>query len=322
MDQHRDEVATVNHLSQASTESRRNFYATAEQIENRALKLLLKAYAQERARFVRELQQRSVQAEQAEQASNPLSFFRRGWLDLKAALVVRRNRRHRLLLEELEQLENHTVGVYAKAISQELSAGIRTVVERQYDRIRTVHNRLAVLAKQQERRVALRLFDQAGEADQAIDRLAQMGIPRSDLAVIPIEQFTNSSSDQKARPRATREAIITGGLLGLLAGGALGLLYGSFHRFYFPELDGLLGTTPTGVMLEMGLYGALIGLLFFLIFSTLIATSAAETDAYLYEDSFQHGDTVVAVFTDTAHITKVEQIIGVMHEQEIAPVAA
>ena len=322
MDQHRDEVATVNHLIQAGTESKRNFYATAEQMENRALKLLLKAYAQERARFVRELQQRSAQAEQEAPASNPLGFFRRGWLDLKAAMVVRRNRRHRLLLEELEQLENHTVGVYAKAVSQELSASIRTVVERQYDRIRTIHNRLAVLAKQQERRVALRLFDQMGEADQAIARLAQMGIPRSDLAVIPIEQFTDSSSDQKAGPRATREAIITGGLLGLLAGGALGLLYGSFHRFYFPELDGFLGTTPTGAMLEMGLYGALIGLVFALVFSTLIAASAAETDTYLYEDSFQHGDTVVAVFTDTAHMTKVEQIIGVMHEHEIEPVAA
>jgi len=322
MDQHRDEVATVNHLIEASPESKRNFYATAEQMENRALKLLLKAYAQERARFVRELQQRSTQAEQAPPASNPLGFFRRGWLDLKSAMVVRRNRRHRLLLEELEQLENNTVGVYAKAVSQELSASIRTVVERHYDRIRTIHNRLAVLAKQQERRVALRLFDQVGEADQAIARLAQMGIPRSDLAVIPIEQFTASSRDQKARPRATREAVITGGLLGFLAGGALGLLYGSFHRFYFPELDGLLGTTPTGVMLEMGLYGALIGLLFFLIFSTLIAASAAETDTYLYEDSFQHGDTVVAVFTDTAHMTKVEQVIGVMHEHETEPVAA
>ena len=322
MDQHRDEVATVNHLIEASTESKRNFYATAEQMENRALKLLLKAYAQERARFVRELQQRSTQAEQAPPASNPLGFFRRGWLDLKSAMVVRRNRRHRLLLEELEQLENNTVGVYAKAVSQELSASIRTVVERHYDRIRTIHNRLAVLAKQQERRVAIRLFDQVGEADQAIARLAQMGIPRSDLAVIPIEQFTNSSSAQNARPRATREAIITGGLLGLLAGGALGLLYGSFHRFYFPELDGLIGTTPTGAMLEMALYGALIGLVFALVFSTLIAASAAETDTYLYEDSFQHGDTVVAVFTDTAHMTKVEQIIGVMHEHEIEPVAA
>lgn len=322
MDHHRDEVATVNHLIQASTESKRNFYATAEQMENRALKLLLKAYAQERSRFARELQQRIAPADQAAPASNPFGFFRRGWLDLKAALVVRRTRRHRLLLEELEQIENNTVGIYAKAISQDLSAGIRTVVERQYDRIRTIHNRLAVLAKQQERRVALRLFDQVGEAEQAIARLGQMGIARSDLAVIPIEQFTAVSSDQTARPRATSEAIITGGILGLLAGGALGLLYGSFHRFYFPELDGLIGTTPTGVMLEMGLYGALIGLVFALVFSTLIAASAAETDAYLYEDSFQHGDTLVAVFTDMAHMTKVEQIIGVMHEHEIEPVAA
>lgn len=319
MDQHRDTAATINHLIQVSNESKRDFYAAAEQMENRALKLLLKAYAQERARFVRELQQ-SITQTPAAPAGNPLGFFHRGWLDLKAALVVRRQRRHRLLLAELEQLESQTVNAYAKAATQGLPADVRTIIERQYERIRTIHNRLDVLSKQLERRVALRLFDQVEEADQAIARLAQLGIPRSDLAIIPIEQIAAYTNDQKARPRATREAIITGGLLGLLAGGALGLLYGSFHRFYFPELDGLIGTTPNGVMLEMGLYGALIGLLFFLIFSTLIASSAAETDAYLYEDSFQNGNTLVAVFTDQAHINKVEQAIGVMHEHEIEPV--
>lgn len=321
MDQHHDEAAVISPLIQICNESKRNFYAAAEQIENRALKLLLKAYAQERAHFVRELQQGSSQpAPAGPAAGNPFSFLRRGWLDLKAALVIRRQRRHRVLLEELEQLESNTVSAYAKASSQPLPPEVRAVVERQYERIRTIHSRLAVLAKQLERRLALRLFNQTREADQAISRLAQLGIPRSDLAVIPIEQITAYANDQKARPRATREAVVTGGLLGLLAGGALGLLYGSFHRFYFPELDGLIGTTPTGVMLEMGLYGALIGLIFALVFSTLIATSAAETDAYLYEDSFQNGDTLVAVFTDAAHITDVERTIGVMHEHEIEPV--
>ena len=322
MDQHHDAAATVTHLIQLSNESKRNFYAAAEQVENRALKLLLKAYAQERARFVGELQQSIAQSAQPAPAGNPLSFFRRGWLDLKAALVVRRQRRHRLLLAELEQLESQTVSTYAKAAIQELPSGVRAIVERQYERIRTIHNRLDVLSKKLERRVALRLFDRVEETDQAIARLAQLGIPRSDLAIIPIEQIAAYSNEQKARPRATREAIITGGLLGLLAGGALGLLYGSFHRFYFPELDGYLTTTPTGTMLELGLYGAIIGLLFALVFSTLIASSAAETDAYLYEDSFQNGDTLVAVFTDQANITQVEQTIGVMHEHEIEPVLA
>lgn len=315
-----DEITTVTQLIQSSDESKRNFYGAAEQVENRALKLLLKAYAQERARFVRELQQSIAQPTQDAPTGNPFGFFRRGWMDLKSAMVVRRQNRHRLLLVELEQRESNTVSIYAKAAAQELPAALRTVVDRQYERIRTVHNRLALLAKQLEQRVALRLFDGVGEADQAIARLAQLGIPRSDLAVIPVEQIAAYTNEQKARPRATREAIITGGLLGFLTGGALGLLYGSFHRFYFPELRGLIGTTPTGVMLEMGLYGALIGFFFSLVFSTLIATSAAETDAYLYEDSFQDGDTIVAVFTDPANLNKVESVIGVMHEREIEPV--
>lgn len=322
MDHDREVLTTVNHLIRVSNESKRNFYAAAEPMENRALKLLLKAYAQERARFVRELEQSSTQANVASTQTAPTGFFQRGWLDLKAALVVRRNRRHLLLLEELQQLETTAVEAYAQAAAAELPAALRTIVERQYERVRTIHSRVALLAKQLERRIAVRLFNQDEDVKQAIANLQQMGIPQSDLAVIPIENIAVYTNEQRARPRATREAIITGALLGMLAGGALGLLYGSFHRFYFPELDGLIATTPIGVMLEMGLHGALIGLLFSLIFSTLIATSAAETDTYLSEDSFQQGDTVVAVFADAGTIDKVERTIGLMHEHEIEPVTA
>lgn len=322
MDHQHEMLTTVNQLIKVSTESKRNFYAAAEQMENRAIKLLLKAYAQERARFVTELQQRTAQADPVASAGYPSGFFQRGWLDLKSALVVRRNRRHRLLLDELQQIETNAVDAYAKAAATELSAALRTIVDRQYERVRTVHNRIALLAKQLERRIAVRLFNQSEDVEQAIARLKQMGIPQSELAIIPINEIAAYRNDQKARPRATREAIITGALLGFVAGGVLGLIYGSFHRFYFPELNGLIATTPTGVMLEMGLYGALIGLGFSLIFSTLIASSAAETDEYLYEDSFQQGDTVVAVFADASNITEVERTIGVMHEHEIEPVAA
>lgn len=316
-------VTPINRLIAVNQESTKNFYAAAEQMENRAIKILLKAYSQERAHFARELQAAMPQVDHTATESAPsLNFFSRGWLDLKAALVVRRQRRHQVLLEDLLQLEINVLDTYVKAAAMPLPPSVQAVVKRQYERIRTVDNQVGLLVKQLERRLALRLFNKAEDADGAIRQLEQMGIPSSDLAIIPIEDIAVYQNEQQARPRATREAIMTGGLLGILVGGALGVLYGSFQRFYFPELSGFLATTATGVMWEMGLYGALIGLLFSVIFSTLIASSAAETDTYLYEDSFQNGDTLVVVFTEANKLPAAERAIGLKHEQEIEPVTA
>lgn len=323
MDDQQEMRTTLTTLIQINNESKRNIYAAAEQIENRALKLLLKAYAQQRARFARELQQDGARADDSSPQSRfSPGFFQRGWRDLRAALLIRRQRRHRILSADLEELETNTLQAYAKAAASDLPGALRTVVDRQYEQVRTVHNRLSMLAKQLEQRVALRLFNEDEEAQQVVARLKQTGISPSELIVIPIEEITVYKDDEQARSRATREAVVTGVLLGAIAGGLLGLIYGAFQRFYFPELNGFIATTPFTIMLEIGLYGAIIGAFFSLIFSTLIASSAAETDAYLYEDSFQRGDTLVAVFANTTNFSEVERIIGLQHEHEIEPVAA
>ncbi|MCE7983640.1 MAG: DUF2383 domain-containing protein [Caldilinea sp. CFX5] len=325
MSQTLDVQSIIDQLILVNQESKRNFYTAAAQVENRATKLLLKAYAQERARFIRELQQSRPQPTAAVVESTPApagSFFHRGWLALKAALVIRRQRRHRLLLAELQQMETNTMDAYARVTTATLPAPLRTLVERQYERIRAVHRWVTLLSQQQERQVAVRLFNRWEEAEQAIGRLAQLGIARSELAIVSVDEVAAYANDQQARPRATREAIVTGGLLGLVAGGALGLIYGSFHRTIFPDVGGFLTSSPTGIMWEVALYGAVIGLIFALIFSTLIATSAAEMDTHLYEESFQQGDTLVAVSTDAANLRNVERVIGLKHEHEIAPMTA
>ena len=222
MDNQHEVQTTLNALIQINNESKRNIYAVAEQIENRALKLLLKAYAQQRARFAHELQRDGTQADDSSlESSFSSGFFQRGWLDLKAALLIRRQRRHRILLSELAELETNTLQAYAKATATDLPVALRSMIDRQYEQVRTVYNRLELLAKQLEQRVALRLFNEDQEAGQVVARLEQMGIPSSELIVIPVEDIAIYQDDEQARPRAKREAIITGVLLGAIAGGAL-----------------------------------------------------------------------------------------------------
>ncbi len=323
MDDSRNTSATLNQLITVVNESAKNFYSAAEQVENRAVKLLLKGYAQERTRFVQELQQGVAQlTDKVADTNSSSGFLQRGWMELRSALIIRRQRRQRILLDGLQQSESATLEGYGKAAAAELPSSIKEIVNRQYNRVRTIQERVQLLSREQNQRIALRLFNQEREMESAVASLEKLGIPRSEMTIIPIEEMAVYQADESARPRATREAIMTGALIGAIAGGLLGLLYGTFNRLYFPEFNGLIATTPTGVMFEMMFYGALIGLFFATIFSSLIAASAAETDTYLYEDSFANGDTLVAVFADQGNIDEIERTIGLKHEHEIEPVPA
>jgi len=305
--------------------SERNLYTAAEQAENRAVKLLLKAYAQQRAYFAQQLRGLATQlyAEPSPVVSSDTSgFLRRGWSELRAAMTIRRQYRQRLLLQDLLPHEETMLNTIAQARARGLPLTIEEVIHRQHEQLRKSYRRLELLAGESRQQLVLRLFDRAEQAATAVTHLEESGIAADDIAVTTVEEVPVYTDDQQARPHATREAILTGSLLGLLFGAVLGVIYGFFHTSLFPELDGLFATTPGGIIIEMMIWWALTISGFCLIFSALISRNAAEIDTHLYQDSFQNGNRLVAVFAKPKDVSKIERIIGLRHEHEIEPMAA
>lgn len=326
----------VENLIELNQTSERNFFAAAEQMDNRAVKLLLKAYAQQHATFARHLEQTlpntgnpigaSASTAKQQQATdddvNAISFLQRGWLNLKAALIVRRQRRQRIVINDLLSNEDPLLTAYAQSVNQWRDEGLAALVEEQYAQIRTEHEQLRLLVEQDAPRLVLRLFDQAQPANQVVERLQAITSAEEKIVTVPIDEVPVYYNEVTAQPRNIRETVVTGGLLGAVAGGILGAIYGIFHALTVPEISGLFTTTPAGIIGEVALYGAFIGSFFSVIFSALISRSATEIDTYLYNDSLKQGNTLVAVFTNAQRVGQIEQAIGLRHEHEVEPIPA
>lgn len=316
---------TLTDLLRAVDESERNLYTAAEQTDNRATKLLLKAYAQQRAAFAQQLRAAMAQLNRDAgtlMTASPSGFFQRGWSELRAALTVRRQYRQRLLLQDLLPHEEATLNSFAQAEAMGLPATVQTVVRQQHEQLRRTYRRLELLAGETQQQLVLRLFDEAHAADEAVNHLEENGIAADAIAVTAVNNVPIYRDDVESRSHATREAIFTGTLLGFVTGAVLGIIYGLFHITMFPEINGFIASEPVGIVFEIMVYGGLIAAFFSLIFSSLISRNTAESDAYLYQDSFQQGDRLVAVFAKPKDVSKIERIIGLQHKHEIEPVAA
>jgi len=66
----------------------------------------------------------------------------RGWMALKDALSGSDSS---AVLDAAEQGEDHAVGVYRKALDQELSTDLRAVVERQFTEVRAAHDEVRAM---------------------------------------------------------------------------------------------------------------------------------------------------------------------------------
>lgn len=336
--QTRDPVNLVERLVTINQSSEKNLYTAAEQMENRATKLLLKAYAQQRAEFARQLEQ-SLHPDPASQpglendASAPVAerapatspgFLQRGWVTLRSGLTVQRRGRQRAAIQEVLSTETDVLQRYDQAMNRtDLDESMQILLAAQSKEIHTAYEYLRALTEQTEDQLVLRLFNQEQEAEQVVQRLADQVPQRERIATIPIEQVPVYDHDDEERTHSTREAIVTGGLFGAIFGAILGAIYGVYHWLALSDvLPGILANSAAGVIWELALYGAIIGLFFSIIFSSLITRNTAEADEYLYEQGLRQGDILVAVVADKDKTASIRRAIGIKHEHEVEPVPA
>lgn len=302
--------------------SERRFYHVAEHVRNRGLKLILKTYVQQRADFADALTRLLQQAGAEPPADGDLSgALSRGWMDVKATMIVRRHARQQHLLTEVADEEDATLQAYDQALEQPLSDDVKALVRQQAIEIERVQRRLRQLAAASDLRILARLYDDAEEAQQVLARLERAGFEHDDIYSTRIEAVDLYTDDVAARRRSLKETILVAGGIGAGVGLVLSGLLALAHRLYFPEIGGILADTPAGVTIELISGGIVIGALFGAIFGVLMGRDAAEDDAYLYAESLQQGDTLVAVFTDGAQVARAEQIVGLRHQFEVEPVA-
>lgn len=139
-------TSVLNDLIETSKDGEEGFRKAAEDTHNVALKTAFATRAQDCASAVAELQAAVVQhGGQPETSGSVSGALHRGWQQLKAAIGSHDDQ---AILEEVERGEDAAKKMYRRALDKDLPAGIRALVERQYQGVLQNHDRIHDLRDQ------------------------------------------------------------------------------------------------------------------------------------------------------------------------------
>jgi uncharacterized protein (TIGR02284 family) len=133
-------VSTLNDLIETCRDGQNGFKEAAENVKSPDLKTFLNQIAMERAQFVNELQLevRSLGGEPQKTGSAPAAIHR-AWIDIKGTLTGKDDHS---ILNECERGEDSAVEAYKDALKVGLPTNILSTVERQFQNIKLVHDRV------------------------------------------------------------------------------------------------------------------------------------------------------------------------------------
>lgn len=138
-------IAALNELIETCRDGQEGFRTAAEGVTRTELKTLFYDLAQERARFVGELQTdvRRLGGDPEDTGSVAASLHR-GWMNIRGAVAGSDDA---AIVAECERGEDTAVASYRGALEIDLPAHIRSVVERQYAEVKKAHDRIRALER-------------------------------------------------------------------------------------------------------------------------------------------------------------------------------
>jgi len=140
---HEDVISTLDELVATCRDGGEGFRTAAEAARNPELRGLFLTYAQQRNDFRAELEEeiRRLGGDPSTRGSITGSLHR-GWMSVRSAVGGGSDDG---VVAEAERGEDSARSSYETALRQELPPAIRTIVERQYGRIREAHDRVRSL---------------------------------------------------------------------------------------------------------------------------------------------------------------------------------
>ena len=138
-------ISTLNSLVETSRDGQEGFKTAAEGVRNEELKKLFYFYSQQRASFAGELQYEVRRlGGDPEQSGSAAASLHRGWMDIRAAVT---GGEESAVLAECERGEDSALSNYRAALSADLPANVREIIERQFAEVKEAHNRIRNLEK-------------------------------------------------------------------------------------------------------------------------------------------------------------------------------
>jgi len=140
------DAAVTKDLIQTLEDGKEGFAKGAEKLADSDRPELATAFrqnSQQRERFATELQEMAKSyGDQIDDSGTVVGTLHRGWMTLKDALS---GSGPDGVLDAAEQGEDHALKEYDKALKDDISPGLRTVVERQRTEVQAAHDQVKAL---------------------------------------------------------------------------------------------------------------------------------------------------------------------------------
>ncbi len=140
-----DAISTLNNLIETCKDGQNGFQSAADGVKKSELKTLFSTYSQQRAQFAAELQGEVRRlGGDPEKAGSVAATLHRGWINIKSVVT---GEDEGAVLAECERGEDSAVSNYQDALSSNLPANVKSIVERQFTKIKEAHDRIRSLEK-------------------------------------------------------------------------------------------------------------------------------------------------------------------------------
>ena len=133
-------ISTLNDLIETCRDGQNGFKEAAENVKSPDLKTFLNQITAERAQFVNQLQlEVRTLGGDPQKSGSATAAMHRAWIDIKGTLTGKDDHS---ILSECERGEDSVVEAYKDALKLDLPPNIRSTVERQFQGIKIVHDRV------------------------------------------------------------------------------------------------------------------------------------------------------------------------------------
>lgn len=140
-----DEAVTKD-LIETLEDGKEGFSKAADKLDGSdspELGTLFREYSQQRATFSAELREMAKDyGDQIHESGSVAATLHRGWMTLKDAVA---GSDPEGVLDAAEMGEDHAIKEYDKALGADISAGLRTVVQRQATEVKAAHDKVRAL---------------------------------------------------------------------------------------------------------------------------------------------------------------------------------
>jgi len=301
------------HLLTLLEKSTQTYRHTAENIENRGLKLLLKVVAQDRSNMYGTLREAL-----GKDAVDPLDPSRKpaarslqqGLQDIQTSMTVQQQGREDVALTNLLKEEEALLTAYDAALDSSMPP-LWELLDSQRVKVATLNARLRTVADGNEPIVA-RVFDTRIEGEAALLRLRQSGLDSSQIDAAPISQVTRPVLRTTKTPTSARNTMVAGAVGGAIVGGLVGLALATYV-WLNPQLEGWVTVGPWALLIGAIIIFAGFGT----VFGFFIGQSQRENDLMVTADGLVNGELLVVAYPKTHQVALVEEILQVHHAREL-----